>query len=212
MDYDDEARKLFATLGLDASGAGNSRSYNPMDPIYRDTSTGGTVFVGNNTAAQNLAELQRSGVTHVVNCTDNLPLYHEGQLTYLRFNISFWPAERDLAAFLATLFDFVDDAISKGGSVLVHCLAGAHRAGTSGCLLLMKYGRLNRTDAVLTAKKLRSAIDPIGRFPQLLQNAEGILASRREAAGEAALPTPAPAPAAPATRTLTSLRDTLGGR
>ena len=43
--------------------------------------------------------------------------------------------------FLKPFFDFVDRAVDSGRSVLVHCVAGAHRAGTAGCLLLMHYHR-----------------------------------------------------------------------
>jgi protein-tyrosine phosphatase len=39
--------------------------------------------------------------------------------------------------FIQQLFDFVEGALAAGSSVLIHCLAGAHRAGTTGCLMLM---------------------------------------------------------------------------
>ena len=54
--------------------------------------------------------------------------------------------------FLKPFFDFVDKAVDSGGSVLVHCVAGAHRAGTAGCLLLMHYHQLAakvRVDTVM---------------------------------------------------------------
>ena len=57
-DFDDEARKLFARLGLDASGVGTGKFgglYNPLDAIWKDSRTGGTVFVGNQQAASNAA-------------------------------------------------------------------------------------------------------------------------------------------------------------
>ena len=44
--------------------------------------------------------------------------------------------------FLKPFFDFVDEAVDSGRSVLVHCVAGAHRAATAGCLLLMHYHQL----------------------------------------------------------------------
>ena len=44
---------------------------------------------------------------------------------------------------------------------------------------------VRRALAVQTAKKLRPAIDPIGRFPQLLMAAEGIFAAERKAKAEA---------------------------
>ena len=52
-DYDDEARKLWSSLGLDALGQGvpARHSYNALDAIYRDAATGGVVYVGNQTAA-----------------------------------------------------------------------------------------------------------------------------------------------------------------
>ena len=102
-------------------------------------------------------------------------------MSYLRFPINLWmqtvtgctpgpsnhstlrarPAPRALHArstpesildFLKPFFDFVDKAVDSGGSVLVHCVAGAHRAGTAGCLLLMHYHQLAakvRVDTVM---------------------------------------------------------------
>jgi len=95
----------------------------------------------------------------------------EAGMSYLRFPINLWmqrvtgctpgpsnhstlrarPAPRALHArstpesildFLKPFFDFVDAAVESGQSVLVHCVAGAHRAGTAGCLLLMHYHQL----------------------------------------------------------------------
>lgn len=40
------------------------------------------------------------------------------------------------------LFDFIDEAIKNGDNVLIHCLAGAHRAGTVGIACLMHYAEL----------------------------------------------------------------------
>lgn len=46
-------------------------------------------------------------------------------------------------AFVTPLFAFIDSALANNSSVLVHCLAGAHRAGTTGCLCLMHYESLD---------------------------------------------------------------------
>ena len=61
-------------------------------------------------------------------------------------------------------------ALSRGDNVLVHCLAGAHRAGTTGCACLMHFGGLDVQQAISVAKKLRPIIDPIGTLPALLHN------------------------------------------
>ena len=50
--------------------------------------------------------------------------------------------------YFRVLFDFVDRELGGGRSVLVHCLAGAHRAGTAGTACLMHLCRLESKDAV----------------------------------------------------------------
>ena len=62
--------------------------------------------MGNQSAAQNKSMLNKAGVTHVVNCTDNMPQFHEKdtkepKITYLRFPTSFWMQhERRLPDFI----------------------------------------------------------------------------------------------------------------
>jgi predicted protein tyrosine phosphatase len=189
MDFDQKAYDLFASLGLDRSGnvaakAAGGSIYRPLDAVFKDRKTGGTIFVGNQMAAQNAMLLKQNNITHIVNCTDNMPLYHQKEFTYYRFNVTFWAQRgedhKTVEAFLAPMFDFVESAVASGGSVLVHCLAGAHRAGTTGCLLLMREAGLSSMEAVATAKKLRPVIDPIGRFPELLRIFDVLNESRRK--------------------------------
>ena len=108
------------------------------------------------------------------------PRAGDPRIRYLRFNVAHWssageasretPAsEADIGRFIRGLFTFVDEALAAGGSVLVHCLAGAHRAGTTGCLLLMWKASLSATDAIQAAKCLRPVINPIGSLPAFLK-------------------------------------------
>ena len=73
-----------------------------------------------------------------------------------------------LTVFVNPLFAFIDSALAEGASVLVHCLAGAHRAGTTGCLCLMHYANLDVATAIASAKSLRPIIDPMGHLRELL--------------------------------------------
>jgi protein-tyrosine phosphatase len=69
------------------------------------------------------------------------------------------------------------DAIRHGGNVLVHCLAGAHRAGTTGCACLIYFANMDVSNAIYTAKKLRPIIDPIGQLPEFLKKLKAALDS-----------------------------------
>lgn len=192
-----------ATAHFNAEGrkilAAPSGRYNDMDIIWRHPKNEtGAIYVGNESAAYGPEDkLLAKGITHVVNCTDDMPNFCERQIThpphptahlprlkYLRWNVAYWqsagnmkleqPAtSKMIADFVGTLLDFVEDAVDNGGSVLVHCLAGAHRAGTTGCLLLMHFLSLSAADAIKEAKRLRPVINPIGSLPLLLSSFEG---------------------------------------
>jgi len=175
LDFDEEAKKLWARLNLDPNSL-NRGLWNHVDPIYKHPTGNGQIFVGNQTAAENLSFLKSLNITHIVNCTyghSKIPNFHEKHLKYYTFAISNWQSfvnstNASILAFIDPLFRFIDDAIEKGENVLVHCLAGAHRAGTTGCACLMHYANLDVPTAISTAKSLRPIIDPIGQLPEFL--------------------------------------------
>jgi hypothetical protein len=170
-----ELRQLWKLLNLDPSSV-TGDPYSSLDPLWRNPKSGGTFFVGNQMAASNLAMLREHGITHVVNCTDNMPNYHEdvakANITYFRFDITSHyrrvQTEEQAVMFVQPMLNFVERALAKGANVMVHCLAGAHRAGTTGVLCLMHFAHLPVCEAIPIAKRCRPIIDPIGGFPQLL--------------------------------------------
>ena len=58
------------------------------------------------------------------------------------------------------MFRFVDDALSRGESVLISCATGTHRAGGAAVAYLMHRHRINYETALKVAQSKRSAIDP----------------------------------------------------
>lgn len=209
-DYDKEAKKLFKSLGVNPKETS-------LSPIWRHPTTNGTIFVGSQSAAKSTAIQQKHGITHVVNCTSDMPMYveHVDGMHCYRFDINtwLWNCEKkiksrtatlwalhtlpeteindvldDLQEFTGNLFAFMDTALTSGNSVLVHCLAGAHRAGTTGVTCLMHYhGKLeDHLDALRFARKCRPIISPLGALVVFLQIYERLLIRKR--ANVAALP------------------------
>lgn len=178
LNYDDEAKKLWARLNLGPTKEKSGR-FNPLDPIWCHPETKARIYVGNGVAAKSLELLQGHDITHVVNCTDSIPNHHEKQsgtpITYLRFDIvchHLVPTDKATMSFVQPMLDFISDALKRGKNVMVHCLAGAHRAGTTGIICLMHFAKLSLKDAKLMAKQCRPIIDPIGDFPLLLARLE----------------------------------------
>ena len=79
---------------------------------------------------------------------------------------------QDVLKFFAPAHDFIDQAMETGQNVMVHCLAGAHRAGTTGVSYMMKAGRMSYTEALRVAKKQRPVVDPMGHLETVLLKLE----------------------------------------
>jgi len=78
------------------------------------------------------------------------------------------------------MFQFIQDALDRNESVLIHCLAGAHRAGSTGIAVLMYFLDLDLAKAVFLAKLCRPIIDPIGSLPKILMLLEEELKSKKK--------------------------------
>lgn len=159
-------------------------SYSACDSVYTHPETNASLYIGNINAAQSKDILAERTITHVVNCQDMCSSnYHEADpaFTYLRFPISRWEEKvlskesteqavgSRVLLYLQPLFDFCDHALAIGCSVLLHCRAGAHRAGTAGTALLMWRNQMNCMDALALAKTRRPVVDPFSHLLQLLQ-------------------------------------------
>lgn len=186
--YDDEAHKLFAQLNLQPS---TSNKYANLDAIWRHKSAqGGTVYVGNYMAASNRKTLDERAITAVVNCQDkNTENYFESddKMTYLRFPVAKLSHSRIGGVLgkgalkgMMPAFDFIDQQIAAGNSVLIHCLAGAHRAGTVGVAYLMYKTGMRADAAISTAKTCRPIISPFATLLALLRYLEKELEKQRK--------------------------------
>ena len=164
--------------------------------MYKNESTGGRVFIGNLEAAQTRSILDSTGITRVVNCiqshgpmSDN---FHEGMhagrysggeaemIHYLRFPVADWVGQLEsnasgevvygaAARHFQPMFEWVDEGLSEGTGVLIHCLAGAHRAGTTGVAFVMHAIGARHMEAMSIVKQLRPVVDPFGTLLKLLR-------------------------------------------
>jgi hypothetical protein len=63
LDFDEEAKRLWDRLNLDPTAHSRGK-WNPLDPVWRHPLGGGIIYVGNQTAAEDIRLLNRHGVTH----------------------------------------------------------------------------------------------------------------------------------------------------
>jgi protein-tyrosine phosphatase len=186
-DFDEEARRLISRLSKENAGA----TFAPVNAIWQHEGTGAKVYVGNIQAAQSKDILNRYGISCVVNCQDPTSQNfheHDPKFDYFRFPVAHWyraglETDADVLEFFRPMVEYCDASISKGRSVLIHCLAGAHRAGTTGVAYIMHKARLDRASATKAAKECRSIINPIMGLVTLLEKLDAAMAKTRPQMG-----------------------------
>jgi|Dee2metaT_26_FD_contig_71_77431_length_947_multi_6_in_0_out_0_1 hypothetical protein len=130
----------------------NYGAYEPADAIWRHPVSGALLLVGDKNIAHSTAGLEARKVHRIVHCqsTDGwCPFENDPKFRYLKFPVGEFRSRRDhldiskggeaTLQFFDPLFEFVDFELTRGNNVLIHCLAGAHRAGTCGVACLMYF-------------------------------------------------------------------------
>lgn len=112
--------------------------------------------------------IRLQGITLVINCTLEIPDFKAEDLKCIRV-----PVEDSKSANLAAHFDSVSDLIesekNKGGSTLIHCVAGVSRSATLCIAYLIKCYEMTLKDAYQLVKSKRFVIRPnVAFFRQLI--------------------------------------------
>lgn len=182
VDFDAAGRQLLARLNLEGAAKEVAR-YDDLNCVYRDPDTGAGVFIGNAQAASNADTLSLNGIQRIVNCQGpSSKNYFEDDdahpdMTYLRFPVSFWKrsvgSERaqqvgGAVEYIQPTFAFINEGVALGEGCLIHCLAGAHRAGTTGVAYMMYQGQVSLSVALDLAKQLRPIVSPFAGLLEFL--------------------------------------------
>ena len=186
-DWDAEARQLLERVNVSLQ---SRTAFNHLDCIYQHPTTQAKLFVGNQTAARNVQLLEAESIYRIVNCQELTScnfFEQDARFEYRRFPVSRWRTEVNTDEDVIRYFEegchaWISQNLEAGRNVLVHCLAGAHRAGTTGVSFMMREGRYNADTAIRLAKALRPVIDPFGSLLELLERLERAYAASGRAA------------------------------
>lgn len=134
------------------------------------------VFIGSQSAAGDLEELHKNGITHILNVTTEVPCYFENpqdtkdKFIYHRENaIDSLDCDIVDSGIIDRSLDFIDNALAKNGKVLVHCQAGISRSGSVVVAYLMKKLKLSYSDALIKARSVRGCINPNASFEKQIK-------------------------------------------
>jgi protein-tyrosine phosphatase len=122
------------------------------------------LYVGR--APNSLTVLQENNITHILSVHDEAkPVFKE--FSYKCVQISDTPGVK-IGDFFEECIEFIHDCRSKGGTVLIHCMAGISRAVTMTTMYLMTVSSLGYRDCLKVVKFCRPIAAPnIGFINQL---------------------------------------------
>ncbi|TFK91956.1 phosphatases II [Polyporus arcularius HHB13444] len=136
------------------------------------------LFLGPLQASKSLEALQSLGITHVVCIRDAKeafsvrPRFPE-HFHYMVLDVQD-SEEQNLIRLFPQAKQFIDDAIAKGGCVLVHCNGGISLSPSFVVMYTMQYYGLSWEDALHLVQNRRYCISPNGGFMTQIKEYESI--------------------------------------
>ena len=121
------------------------------------------LYIGNYRDAADHDQLRAMGVTHVLNCAayrqsdENTYPQESGVTNYMQFHANDdW--EYDILQHFDDSRAFIDDALERGGCVLVHCALGVNRSGAICVAYIMLHGHMDLLQVAKLIKEKRGRV------------------------------------------------------
>eukprot|EP01116_Phalansterium_solitarium_P019170 TRINITY_DN5277_c0_g1_i2.p1 TRINITY_DN5277_c0_g1~~TRINITY_DN5277_c0_g1_i2.p1 ORF type:complete len:214 (+),score=8.20 TRINITY_DN5277_c0_g1_i2:89-730(+) len=123
------------------------------------------LFIGSAVMARNAEQLAARGVTHIVNCSASAtPDFFPGSISYKSLPLLDSPAQALPQDMLLDIARFIDDALSKGGRVFIHCHKGVSRSTAITMSYLMFKNRWTLEKAYDHCRNCRPTAAPNAGF------------------------------------------------
>lgn len=137
------------------------------------------LYLGSEWNASNLEELQKNGVSHIVNVTREIDNFFPESLKYL--NVRVYDEETtDLLSHWKETYRFISNARKQNTRVLVHCKMGVSRSGSTVIAYAMKEYGWSLEEALRYVKEKRSIVHPNPGFMRQLLIYQGILDASKQ--------------------------------
>lgn len=135
------------------------------------------IYIGDVATAKNKKYLQMLGITHILNSAEGnrfgfvntgVNYYKDTTFKYIGFPLADLFTV-DISKYFNAAADFIDEAISTGGKVFVHCMMGVSRSATCVLAYLMIKKEMLAVEAIKTVRKNRNIQPNEGFLQQLAQ-------------------------------------------
>ncbi len=126
------------------------------------------LFLGDREDSRNYGQLIREGITHILNCSKELPCCFPDDFQYLKIELD--DPDPDFSQHIEAICKFID-AGRYGGKVLVHCTAAVSRSPAVVLSYLCHLG--NTLEQALKILKKQVYTNPDEEFLEQLKSYYG---------------------------------------
>ncbi|MBN3272839.1 DUS18 phosphatase, partial [Polyodon spathula] len=121
------------------------------------------LYLSSGRAANNSVLISNSGITCIINATQDVVNTHFPDIEYVRVPVADSPRSL-LNEYFDLIADRIDEEATKSGRALVHCNAGVSRSATLCLAYLMKYRSMTLLEAHRLVKARRPIVRPNNGF------------------------------------------------
>ncbi len=129
------------------------------------------LYLGSSYNAYDIKQINNKNINVIINITDEIPNFYEDNLLlkYYKFSIKDNNID-DINPILTETYDIIDEHLSKGESILVHCFMGASRSASVIIHYLMKKNRWTYDYAKTFVIVKRPLVNLSEKFDEILKN------------------------------------------
>ena len=129
------------------------------------------VFLGDIASAYNRKALKKLGITHLLCTVLGIEPVYPKDFVYMNVHLRDVKGETILSS-LNKCTQFIEDAVSKDGKVLVHCMCGISRSSSMVIAYLINKRAQTYESAIKQITERRPIVNPNPSFQQQLVNYE----------------------------------------
>jgi protein-tyrosine phosphatase len=128
------------------------------------------LHLGSSFNAYSISELTNKKINVVINVTEEIDNFHDNNLSmiYYRFPIKD-DNNDDISEILEQTYDIIDEHLSKGDRILVHCFMGASRSAAVIIYYLMRKYNITYEQAITCVYKKRILVNLTPKFEFILK-------------------------------------------
>ena len=117
------------------------------------------VFITNYFGAKNKKHIQNNKISHIVNCTAELPCPFNSTLNYLQLPLADNTQVR-IIDYFSKSYEWIEAALNENtcNNVLIHCAAGSSRSGTIAIAYILSKTAPSTVDSVLASIQTKRPI------------------------------------------------------